>query len=152
VVGRSFLYTLHLRAPEKTMSTAVTARRLGLFAGLGTMLAVIGVYGIVAYLVAQRTRELGVRMALGAKSADIVWLVLRHGLLIGISGVAIGVTGAIAMRQVLLQYLFVAGPAQSSPLAIVGTAVAVLLAVGIASAAPARRAVRVDTVQALRSD
>jgi predicted permease len=144
--------TMEAHMSNQTADTRFTATLLGLFAGLGTILAVIGVYGIVAYLVAQQTRDLGVRVALGASSADIFWLVLRHGLFIGISGVAIGVTGAIAVRQVLLRYLPASGPSESSPLAIFGTAVAVLVAIGLASTAPARRAVRVDPVQALRSD
>jgi putative ABC transport system permease protein len=113
--------------------------------GLGTILSVIGVYGIVTYLVAQRTRDLAVRVALGAEPADILWLVLRHGLFIGASGVGLGMTGAL-----LLSRLFDA--AQSSPLVILGTAAAVLLAIGLASAAPARRALQVDPVQALRGE
>ncbi len=75
---------------SQTADTRFTTVLLGLFAGLGTILAVIGTYGVVAYLVAQRTQELGVRLALGASSTDILWLVLRYGLFIGVAGVALG--------------------------------------------------------------
>jgi putative ABC transport system permease protein len=144
--------TMQEHMSNQTADTRFTTLLLELFAGLGTILAVIGVYGIVAYLVAQRTRDLAVRVALGATSADIVWLVLRHGLLLGSSGVAIGIAGALAVRQVFERYLLAAGASHFSPLAIVGTAVAVLLAIGLASAAPARRAVSADPVQALRAE
>jgi putative ABC transport system permease protein len=137
--------TMEAHMSNQTVDTRLAAVLLGLFAGLGTILSVIGVYGIVTYLVAQRTRDLAVRVALGAEPADILWLVLRHGLFIGASGVGLGMTGAL-----LLSRLFDA--AQSSPLVILGTAAAVLLAIGLASAAPARRALQVDPVQALRGE
>jgi putative ABC transport system permease protein len=146
-----------IRTMEEHMSNQTADKRLttillGTFAGLGTILAVVGVYGVVAYLVAQRTRELGVRVALGATPVNILWLVLRQGLLIGILGVGVGITAAIALRQVFLRQLSVQGSADSSPFAIPATAIAVLLAIVLASLAPARRAMRVDTVQALRAD
>jgi len=144
--------TMEVHMSNQTADTRFIAVLLELFAGLGTILAVIGVYGIVAYLVAQRTRDMAVRVALGASSGDIVWLVLRHGLLIGISGVAIGFIGSVAVRQIFQRYLSEAGASPSGPLAILGTGIAVLLAIVLASAAPARRALRVDPAQALRAE
>lgn len=144
--------TMAVHMSNQTADRRFTAALLGIFAGVGTMLAVIGVYGIVAYLVAQRTRELGVRVALGATSADIAWLVLRQGLGIGICGVAIGVSIAVPARLAFLRHISEAGASQSSMVAILVTAAAVLLAIILASAGPARRAVRIDTVDALRAD
>jgi predicted permease len=144
-----------IRSMEKHMSsqtadTRFTAVLVGLFAGLGTILAVIGAYGVVAYLVAQRTQELGVRLALGAGSKDILWLVLRYGLFIGLSGVALGLAGAMVARRFLARFLY--GVAASDPSALLGAAILLLLVVVLASAVPARRAMRIDPVQALRGE
>jgi predicted permease len=135
---------------SQTADTRFTAVLLGLFAGLGTILAVIGAYGVVAYLVAQRTQELGVRIALGAVSTDILWLVLRYGLFIGLAGVALGLAGAVAGRRFLARFLY--GVSESDPLTLLGAAVLLLVAIGVASAVPARRAMRIDPVQALRGE
>ena len=91
---------------SQTADTRFTAVLLGLFAGLGTILAVTGAYGVVAYLVAQRTQELGVRLALGASSTDILWLVLQTGLFIGLAGVALGLAGAMVARRLLQRFLY----------------------------------------------
>ena len=135
---------------SQTADTRFTTVLLGLFAGLGTILAVIGAYGVVAYLVAQRTQEIGVRLALGAGSTDILWLVLRNGLFMGLAGVAFGVAGSMAGRLFLTRFLF--GVSESDPLTLVGAAILLLLIVVLASAIPARRAIRIDPVQALRSE
>ena len=144
-----------IRSMETHMSsqsadTRFTTVLLGLFAGLGTILAVIGAYGVVAYLVAQRTQELGVRITLGAGSMDILWLVLRSGLFIGLAGVALGLAGAIAGRRFLARFLY--GVSESDPLTLLGAAILLLVVVVVASAVPARRAMRVDPVQALRGE
>ena len=144
-----------IRSMETHMSGQTADKRfttmlLGLFAVLGTILAVIGAYGVVAYLVAQRTQELGVRVALGASSADVLWLVLRNGLVIGMAGVAIGLAGALVVRQSLAGLLY--GVAASDPKTLAGAAILLLLVVVTASAVPARRAMRIDPVQALRSE
>src|SRR5262249_12268383 len=119
-------------------------------AGLGIMLAVIGAYGVVAYLVAQRTQELGVRLALGAGSRDILWLVLRYGLFIGLAGVAFGLTRAMAVRRFLARFLY--GVSESDPATLLGAAILLLVVVVVASAVPARRAMRIDPVRALRGE
>ena len=136
----------HLGA--QTADTRFTTLLLALFAGLGTVLAVIGAYGVVAYLVAQRTQELGVRLALGAASGDILWLVLRYGLVLGLSGVALGLGGAVLGGRFLSRFLY--GVSESDPLTLFGAAIVLLLVVVVASAVPARRAMRIDPVQALR--
>jgi putative ABC transport system permease protein len=135
---------------SQTADTRFTTVLLGLFAGLGIILAVIGAYGVVAYLVAQRTQELGVRLALGAGSTDILWLVLRYGLFIGLGGVALGLTGAMAARRLLARFVY--GVSVSDPFTLWGSAVLLLLVVVVASAVPARRAMRIDPVQALRGE
>jgi ABC-type antimicrobial peptide transport system permease subunit len=144
-----------IRSMEAHMSSYTADTRfitvlLGLFAALGTILAVVGAYGVIAYLVAQRTQELGVRIALGAGSGDILWLVLRYGLFIGLAGVTLGLAGAMAARRFLARFLY--GVSESDPLTLLGTAVLLLVVVVVASAVPARRAMRSDPVQALRGE
>jgi len=144
-----------IRSMEAHMSSYTADTRfitvlLGLFAVLGTILAVVGAYGVIAYLVAQRTQELGVRIALGAGSGDILWLVLRYGLFIGLAGVALGLAGAMAGRRFLARFLY--GVSESDPFTLLGAAILLLLVVVAASAVPARRAMRIDPVQALRGE
>ena len=138
----------HLSA--QTADTRSTTLLLGLFAGLGTILAVIGVYGVVAYVVAQRTQEVGVRVALGADSSDILYLVLRYGLSIGLAGVGLGLAGALAARQLLARMLY--GVSAGDAWTLAAAAVLLLLVIVAASAVPARRAMQIDPVQALRSE
>ena len=135
---------------NQTADTRFTAVLLGLFAGLGIVLSVIGAYGIVAYLVAQRRQEIGVRLALGAGSGDILWLVLRKGLFMGVAGVALGLAGAMAGRVFLARFLF--GISASDPVTLFGAAMLLLLVIVVASAIPARCAIRIDPVQTLRSE
>ena len=135
---------------SQTADTRFTTVLLGLFAGLGTILAMIGAYGVVAYMVAQRTQELGVRIALGAGFTDILWLVLRYGLFMGLAGVVLGLAGAMLGRTFLARFLF--GVSTSDPFTLWGAATLLLLIVVVASAIPARRAIRIDPVQALRSE
>ncbi|HEY1341199.1 MAG TPA: ABC transporter permease [Bryobacteraceae bacterium] len=135
---------------SQTADTRSTTVLLSLFAGLGTLLAVVGAYGVVAYLVAQRTQEIGVRVALGAGSSDILWLVLRYALSTGLAGVAVGVVGAIAARRILAGLLD--GGSASAPATILASAALLFVAIAAAAVAPARRAMRIDPVQALRSE
>jgi putative ABC transport system permease protein len=122
-----------------------------LFAGfglLGLLLASLGVYGVVAYAVAQRTQEIGVRIALGAKSRDVLRLVLREGLGLTVLGVAVGSVLAAALAQAMRALLFGLHPLDPVTFVLVP-----LLLAGVALAAstlPARRAARVDPVVALR--
>jgi ABC-type antimicrobial peptide transport system permease subunit len=142
--------TMETHMSRQTADTRFTTVLLGLFAGLGIVLALIGVYGVVSYLVAQRTQELGVRLALGAGSIDILWLVLRYGLSIGLAGVVLGVAGAVAVRRSLAGLLH--GVAVSDPSTLAGAAGLLLLVIAAASAVPATRAMRINPVEALRSE
>ena len=120
----------------------------GFFAGVGLVLACIGLYGLMSYTVAARTRELGVRMALGAQPQDVLWLVLRESLLLICAGIVVGVPAALASGALLSGMLYGLRPADPLSLAAV---VAILGAVGtLASYIPARRAARVDPIVALR--
>lgn len=124
------------------------AQLSGLFAGLALLLACIGLYGVTAYAVAGRTREIGVRMALGAKRADVLWMVLREALTMVILGIAVGIPAAIAASQMLGALLF--GVRTVDPGAIGATALILTSVAVIAALEPARRATRVDPMVALR--
>ena len=123
---------------------------LGIFSGVALLLAAVGIYGVLAYSVAQRTREIGVRMALGARDATVATMVVREALgVVGI-GLVIGVGGALALTRVLASLLYEVSP--TDPLTFIGVAV-VLGAVALtASYLPARRAARVDPIVALRQE
>src|SRR3954454_1434352 len=126
------------------------ARLLGIFALLALILALIGTYGVLAYSVAQGTHEIGVRMALGARSGTLVWMVLRRTLLLSAIGISIGLAGALATTRLMGALLFEITPTDP------GTLTAVTLAILIASLAagfiPAQRAARVDPLVALRHE
>ena len=123
---------------------------LGIFAASGLALAGIGLYGLLAFLVAQRTQEIGVRMALGATPGGIVRLVLRHAAGWTAIGVVVGVAGASAVTRLLESMLF--GISSKDPWTLAG-AVTVLFGVALAAAwIPARHASRVDPVEALRGE
>jgi ABC-type antimicrobial peptide transport system permease subunit len=123
---------------------------MGGFAGAVLGLAVMGVYGMLAHAVAQRTRELGVRMALGARREEILWLCLRRGLVrVGV-GLGLGLAGALVGARLLTGLLFGLGP--WDPITWAGAVVVVLGAGLAASALPALRAARLDPVAALRQE
>ena len=144
-----------LREAE-TLLTESTARQrfsmllLVLFGGLALTLAAIGVYGVMAYGVSQRTRELGIRLALGARPGSVRLLVLGQGLVMTALGVGIGLAGALALGRLLTSLLYGVSPADPRVLLV---AAAVLATVSLlASLVPAIRATRVDPIDALRSE
>jgi predicted permease len=132
---------------------SLAARRLtmillGAFAWLALVLSCVGVYGVISYLVGQRTHEIGVRMALGAQGRDVMWLVLRQGAKMAFVGIAAGVAGALGLTRLMATQLF--GVTAHDPLTFVAVATLLMLVALLACYLPARRAVRVDPIIALR--
>jgi putative ABC transport system permease protein len=123
---------------------------LGVFAAVAVILTAIGIYGVMSYAVAQRTREIGIRMALGARRADVVGLVLQQGVAVTAIGIGLGLAGAAALTRYLEALLF--GVTRLDPLTLASAAAAFAGVATIASAIPARRASRVDPLVALRCE
>lgn len=145
----------HIRTMEQVRSSAVAMRQfnmtlLSVFAGLALLLAVIGIYGVVAYSVTQRTHEIGVRMALGAKRGDVLRLVLGQGMVLAGLGIAFGIVGALALTRLLQNYLYRIKP--TDPLTLTTVCGILAIAAVLASYLPARRAASIDPVRALRSE
>ncbi len=140
---------------DQRIADSVSPRKLnlvlfGLFSGLALVLASIGLYGVVAYSVGQRTQEFGIRMALGAQRTDVVRLVLGQGIKLALAGTAIGVAFALALARLLTQLLYGVRPAD--PLTIVCVALLLTVVALAATWLPARRASRIAPTDALRSE
>jgi len=123
---------------------------LGLFAAVAATLAAVGIYGVMSYTVAQQTRELGIRMALGAESSSVLRLVLNKGLILAGIGIALGVGGALALGKVVATQLFQTKAAD--PVVFLGVSAGLVVVALLATLIPARRATRVDPIVALRSE
>jgi ABC-type antimicrobial peptide transport system permease subunit len=123
---------------------------IGVFAAAALLLALVGLYGVVSYVVAQRTRELGVRAALGASQGDVLRLVLGEGLRVTALGMVAGLLGAIAATRLLRSQLFEVSP--TSPLVYVVVAALTVAVTLVASWVPARRAARIAPTLALRGE
>jgi putative ABC transport system permease protein len=123
---------------------------LGFFACIAVALAIIGIYGVVSYSVAQRTQEIGVRMALGAGRRDVMSLILREGGALAMTGVVVGVAGALVATRFIQSWLF--GIERMDPATILATAASLIVVAVGASYLPARRASRVDPLVAMRAD
>jgi len=135
---------------ERSAEPRLTMLVFGIFAGSALVLAAVGLYGTVAYTVAQRTREIGVTLALGAQPARVVRGVLGNGLRLAVVGVVVGGGVALALTGSLRAILYDTEP--SDPLTYAAVALLLLAVAGVASAGPARRAARLDPVQALRGE
>jgi putative ABC transport system permease protein len=142
-----------MRTMDDVRSDSVSRPRfqmllLLMFAGLALGLATIGVYGVISYSVGQRTQEIGIRMALGAGQSDVIHLVMKEAILLAGLGLAIGLTGALALTRVLGSLLFETTP--TDPITLLSVSLVVVVAAALATYVPARRAVKVDPMLALR--
>jgi putative ABC transport system permease protein len=142
--------TLDRLAADALAPQRVTFGMAGIFAAIALVLAVVGVYGVMAFTVTQRTREIGVRIALGAMPRDVVRMIVRRGLALALAGVALGVAGALAMGRSLGRLLH--GVSPTDPLTLGGVTLALTAVALLASYLPARRAARVDPMVALRAE
>jgi putative ABC transport system permease protein len=144
-----------VRTMSEVMSVSLAAQRfntflLGVFSGVALLLASVGLYGVLAFSVAQRTREIGIRMALGARARDVMRLVLRQGLALSLLGVIAGVGVSLAGTRVLAGFLY--GVAPTDPATFVTVALVLVAVALVACLVPARRAMRVDPIVALRHE
>jgi len=138
---------------NQVMTNSVATQRLtlillGLFSVLALTLSAIGIYGVISYTVAQRTHEIGIRMALGAQHTDVLRMVLGQGGKIALTGTAIGLAMAFGLTRLMASLLFSVGA--SDPLTFAGVAIILLLVAMLACYIPARRAMKVDPMVALR--
>lgn len=140
--------TMEQRLADTIGRPQLEACVLGAFGGLALLLAGLGVYGVMSYSVAQRTREIGIRMALGARFLDVIGMILREGLLLTFAGLAIGFVGAVALARLMKSMIF--GISSTDPLVFTEIAVLLFLTAFMATYFPARRASRVDPQVVLR--
>jgi putative ABC transport system permease protein len=123
---------------------------LTIFAALAVVLAVVGIYGVIAYTVQQRTREIGIRIALGASRERVVAMVVRRGLMLALAGITLGSAAAYAVSRVLQSLLY--GVGARDPITFIAVAALLGVVAVLASWVPARRAARVDPLAAMRAE
>ena len=128
--------------------TSFTLVMLGIAGGMALALGIVGIYGVIAYIVAQRTREIGIRIALGAQRGEVARMVLRQGALMALAGVCLGAGAALALTRLMRGLLF--GVTEHDPLTFAAVAALLMLIALLASYLPARRAMHVDPIVALR--
>jgi predicted permease len=149
------LPVVKLRTMEEVFAESLSrprflAQLLGVFAALALLLAAVGIYGVLSYLVTERQQEIGVRMALGAERRLVLGMILQQGLALTLAGLVLGVAGALALTRVLQSLLFGVKPAD--PAALATGVVCISLLGALACFVPARRATRVDPVVVLRAE
>jgi putative ABC transport system permease protein len=142
--------TMRAVVSEAASTPASTTALLVVFAALALVLGTIGIYGVLSFLVSNRTREIGVRMALGAQRGDVLRSVMEEGAKLSLAGIALGMAGAFAVMRVLSGELY--GVGATDPLTFCGVAILVAVVAMTACYVPARRAMRVDPVLALRHE
>jgi putative ABC transport system permease protein len=144
----------NVRTMDDVVANSLGTRRVSMqlfavFACAALLLAAIGIYGVMAYSVTQRTQEIGIRMALGAQKSDVLGLVIRQGMTLTIIGVVVGLVGAFALTRLIASLLF--GVAATDPLTFVAIPLLLLFVALVACYLPARRAARLDPIKALAS-
>jgi putative ABC transport system permease protein len=147
-LGVSNLRTMRQRIESSLVGYEGTAVMLSVAGFVGLLLATIGIYGVVAYSVAQRTHEVGIRMALGADPLNILRLILRQGMVPALIGVGIGLAGSFALARLIAGQLY--GVKPTDPLTLAAVSALLCLVTAVACVIPARRAMRVDPMVALR--
>jgi putative ABC transport system permease protein len=146
---------IDVRSMDDVLDREVSQRRaqmllLSIFAASALLLASIGIYGVLAYLVSQRTQEIGIRVALGASARDVLFTVAGQGLVLSIAGVVLGIAAALALSRVVSSLLF--GVSPSDPPTFAAVAALLMGVAAVASYVPARRATRIDPMLALRGE
>jgi predicted permease len=142
-------FTLDAAVGEAVARPRLLAVLLGLFGTMGLVLGALGIYGVLSYLVTQRTREIGVRVALGARPSSVLGMIVGRGLRLAGFGVVIGIAAALALTRVMQGVLY--GVTPTDPLTFAGVAIALLAVAAGASWIPAWRATKVDPLVALRA-
>jgi ABC-type antimicrobial peptide transport system permease subunit len=130
--------------------TSFTLVMLAIAGGMALLLGIVGIYGVISYSVSQRTREIGIRLALGAPMQEVTGMFVRHGLVLSGIGAACGLTAAFALTRLMKSLLFDVSPAD--PLTYLAVSAGLILAAMLASYLPARRAATVDPAEALRAE
>jgi putative ABC transport system permease protein len=142
----------NIKTMDDILAASVATRRISMlllsgFAGLALLLAALGVYGLISYSIAQRTHEIGLRMALGATGRDVLKLVLRQGMSLVLVGVTLGLASAFALTRVMSSLLYEVSA--SDPVTFIGVALLLIAVALVACLIPARRAMKVDPMVAL---
>jgi putative ABC transport system permease protein len=145
----------NIRPMREVVSTALATPRLtgfllGAFAAIALALAAVGIYGVLSYLVSQRTHEIGIRLAIGADRTQVLGMILRQGITLASAGIVVGVAGAFALTRMMASLLYQVQP--SDPVTFASVPIALIAIAALASYLPALRATRVSPVQALRMD
>jgi putative ABC transport system permease protein len=130
--------------------TTFTLIMIGAAAGVALLLGAIGIYGVISYMVSLRTREIGVRMALGAQTREVRGMVVRQGMVLAAIGAAIGLVGALGLARLISSMLY--GVAPHDPMTLGAVSLSLLVVAAVASWLPAMRAARIDPIEALRAD
>ncbi|HEX2777316.1 MAG TPA: ABC transporter permease, partial [Candidatus Acidoferrales bacterium] len=145
----SDVQTMEERLESASAQTRSMMLLIGVFSATALILALVGIYGVIAYSVAQRTQELGIRIALGASSADIFRLVIGNGLRLAVAGTVIGLVASFALTRLMASLLF--QTSATDPITFAGSAIVFAVVAALASYLPARRAMRINPTDALRS-
>src|SRR5262249_23165794 len=144
------MQTMEARVDEALRQERLLATVSSCLGALGLLLTAVGVYGVISYGVERRTREIGVRMALGAQAGNVFKMVIRRGLLLALAGVALGLTAAFALTRTLSSLLY--GVSAADPGAFAGVSLLLICVALLACYLPARRAMKVDPLVALRHE